>query len=244
MRFEEQAMSPKQRSNEAYPDVHWFRERTASYNELWDKTPWHANGEQTLQPLKESLRRYAPRINGLPKNFLPGVFDQHLAVLTEGYEYQILDVATDLGDDRYLCFNEAGEAFCLWSRSATIDIKQGAMTLMMAVNYLGTGSANVVPVITYGPVLSWKSLYAADFSSIGMELARDLWRLKGIPGVARRDPVPFWAIWSLGDAPRIKHGTEDMCTCWHEGRFSSNPETILSSAWKRDVRKTLRAEIT
>ena len=227
-------MSPKRRSNEEYPDVQWFREQTASFKESWDKVPWHENGEHALRPLKESMRRYASRISELPENFFPTVLDQYLAVLSEGYEYQILDVTTDLGDDRYLCINEAGQTFCLWSRSATLNIKQGGMTFMTAITRLGPDTDGPVPAITYGPVLSWKSLYVTDFTAIGRELARDLWRLRGIPAVVRRDPVPFWAIWSLGNIPRVKHGTEDVCTCWHEGRFSASPESLLEGGWKRD----------
>jgi len=227
-------MRPKRTSNEEFPDVEWFRERTASFKESWDKTPWHQNGEKTLQPLKESMRRYAPRINELPENFLPAVLDQHLAVLSEGYEYQILDVTTDLGDDRYLCINEAGETFCLWSRSATLNIKQGGVTFMTAIIRLKAVTGSRIPAITYGPILSWISLHVTDFSAIGRELAGDLWLLKGIPAVVRRDPVPFWAVWSLGNIPRFKHGTEDVCTCWQAGRFSASPETLLNSAWQRD----------
>ncbi len=105
---------------------------------------------------------------------------------------------------------------------------------MTTIIRLGTDPAVPVPAITYGPVLSWKSLYTTDFSAIARELARDLWRLKGLPAVIRRDPVPFWAIWSLGNIPRVKHGTEDVCTCCQEGHFSSSPDSLLDGTWKRE----------
>lgn len=228
-------MSSNQTPNQQYPEVSWFREQTALYKELWDSPPWHVNGEQALRPLKESMRRHAARINELPESFMPTALDQYLSVLSEGYEYQVLDVSKDLGDDRYLCFNESGELFCVWSHAATTNIKEGSVTFMTAIIRLGTDPAVPVPAITYGPVLSWKSLYTTDFSAIARELARDLLRLKGLPAVIRRDPVPFWAIWSLGNIPRVKHGTEDVCTCCQEGRFSSSPESLLNGTWKREV---------
>jgi len=232
---EERSMSPKRKPVDECPSVEWFRERTASFKGLWEETPWHENGERSLRPIKESLRRYAPSINELPSGFIPSALDQHLAVLSEGYEYQILEVVEGLGDDRYLCLNEEGERFFLWSRSAALNVERGGATLMTAIIRLGAYSAGPVPVITYGPVCSWRSLSVSDFSSIGRELGRDLWLLKGIPAVVRRDPVPFWAVWSLANVPRVLHGTQEICTCWYEGRFSVSPEPLLAGAWKRDV---------
>lgn len=99
-----------------------------------------------------------------------------------------------------------------------------------------SGTADTpVPAITYGPILAWKSLFASDFMRLARELARDLVQLKGVSAVIRRDPVPFWALWTLGEIPAVMHGTEEVCTCWIEGRFTGDPSPLLTGAWKRDA---------
>ncbi|HQO65913.1 MAG TPA: hypothetical protein PLI66_04205 [Spirochaetales bacterium] len=234
-------MSPRPTEYDSCPSADWFEEATESFSDRWDSTPWHDNGERKLAPLKGSLRVHAPSINRLPETFLPSVLDQYLAVLSEGYEYQALDCLRILGDDRYLCANDSGETFYVWSRSMTINVSEAGYTFLTAIIRLRGEGGEPTPAITYGPVLSWKALRAADFSAIGRELARDLYRLQGLSAVIRRDPVPFWAAWALGDAPIMKHGTEELCTCWQTGRFSASPETALSGSWKRDeVGKRIR----
>lgn len=227
-------MSPRRIEPDYCQSVGWFKEATESFRERWDSTPWHENGERKLTPLKGSLRAYAPSLNRLPETFLPSAFDQHLAVLSEGYEYQALDCLRVLGDDRYLCANDAGESFCVWSRSMTANVEGSGYTFLTAIIRLKGERGGPTPAITYGPVLSWRSLRVADFSAMGRELARDLCRLQGLSAVIRRDPVPFWAAWTLGDVPIVKHGAEEICTCWQTGRFSASPETVLSGSWKRD----------
>ena len=218
----------------------WFRKQTETFKDRWNRSVWHDNGERALMPLKQSLRKYASCINKLPDGFIPSVFDQHLAVLSEGYEYQILDIQRPLGDDRFLCKNVEGEEFCLWSHSVAINQGEGRYTFLSAVIRLddkaeSSGKKGVpVPAITYGPVIAWKSLFTSDFSRLARSFARDLLALKGLPAVIRRDPVPFWALWTLGDVPRIMHGTEEVCTCWVEGLFTGDPAPLLSG-WKRDA---------
>ncbi len=223
----------KEGTGATYPEVSWFQERTDSFRECWDESRWHENGDRSLKPLTQSIRSYASHLNKLPENFLPSVFDQHLAVLREGYEYQVMDIVEDVGEGRYLCRNEAGEEFCLWSRALTLSCSGGCASLMTAIIRLAGDTGVPVPAITYGPVFTWKSLHAGDFVLIGSALARDLFRLKGLPGLIKRDPVPFWALCTLGEIPRIMHGSEAMCTCWYEGTFTGDPSPLLKSSWKR-----------
>jgi hypothetical protein len=226
-------MGAKQSREKAYPDVSWFFERNEGFKETWANHHWHENGERTLKPIMQSIRKYSSHINQLPDNFLPSVFDQHLAVLSEGYEYQVLDILSDLGEDRFICENETGETFCLWSRALAETFKHGAISVMTAVIRLGEDTEGFVPAITYGPLLEWKSLFAEDFILIARELARDLLRLKGLSAVIRRNPAPFWALWTLGNIPRIMHGAEEVYTCWYEGSFTGTPDALLKGAWKK-----------
>jgi len=199
-------------------------------------------------PLKQSIRKYASCINRLSESFLPSAFDQHLAVLSEGYEYQFLDITGELGSDRFLCRNAEGEQFIVWSHSIAINRVEGNTTILTALIHLEGGSdapetdGGYVPAITYGPVLGWKTLFAADFTRLARALGRDLLKLKGVSAVVRRDPVPFWALWSLSEIPPVLHNGEEFCTCWNEGRFSTDPAPLLAgTAWKRSsVGKRIR----
>jgi len=227
-------MKTTTRNNRSYPATTWFREQTATFADRWAQASWQENGDKILMPLKQSIRKYASCINELPEGFLPSVFDQHLAVLSEGYEYQILDIIEDLGDERFLCKNEQHEYFCVWSHSVAINVNEGKTAFLTAIIRL-EDTSETVSAITYGPVIAWISLCADDFYRLARNIARDLLKLKGLSAVIRRDPVPFWALWTLSGIPRAMHGTEEVCTCWVEGRFTENPETHLSTGWKRDM---------
>lgn len=227
-------MNVKRTGKSAYPEVSWFQEQTDSFKECWTAHRWHENGDRALKPLAKSLRAYASHLATLEEKFIPSVFDQHLAVLSEGYEYQIMDIVEDVGEDRYLCCNESGEKFCLWTRALTISFNEGCASLMTAIIRLSDDTSAVVPAITYGPVLTWKSLFTSDFSLIGKALAPDLFRAKGLPGIVKRDPVPFWALCIMGQVPPLFHGREEMCTCWYEGTFTGDPSTLLKGPWKCD----------
>lgn len=218
-----------------YPQARWFLERTYSFKEVWEDTPWQRDGERKLKSLEESLRKYAPFLNRLPRGFIPSVCDQHLAVLSTQYEYQVLDILLSLGDDRFLCAAGDGERFCVWSRSLTESIREGTRSFLTALIQVGEDAGGARPVITYGPILSWNSLATADFALFGSALARDLFRSRGLPAVIQFDPVPFWALWTLSNIPRVHHGSEEFRLCWHEGVFASDPESLLSGPWKRDI---------
>lgn len=228
-------MSATRRKDAACPGAAWFKAMTESYSETWETHDWHKDGDRALRPLKDSLRRYAQSLEELPEKFLTVAFDQYLAALSEGYEYQVLEVVSDLGDDRYLCRGENDERFHLWSNAVTRNLEEGGRTQLALIIRLGDTGEDPVPLITYGPVLAWKAISLGDLSFLGRALARDLWRLKGLSAVIKRDPVPFWALWSMGNAPGLIHGAQPIRTCWYEGRFSCDPRALLpGGAWKRD----------
>lgn len=253
MQFWRDCMSAKKQLAGNLPEVEWFRERTESFRGTWKRAEWHENGDRKLASLRQSIRRYASSINKLPENFLPSVLDQHLAVLSQGYEYQVLEIIEVAGGDRFVCRNTDGEAFVVYSHSIEINREEGSVSFLTALIRLdaapdlpGTedspGTSDLpgtvdspVPAITYGPILGWKSLVLADFSVLARECARDLARQKGVSAVVRRDPVPFWALWTLSETPGVVHGNEEVCTCWKEGFFSADPAPYLGgTSWKRD----------
>lgn len=218
-----------------YPDARWFREQTSAQQKLFDEVPWHVDGDRKLLPVSRSVRKYSVHINKLPEKFLPCVFDQHLAVLSGAFEYQVMDLLGELGDDRYLCSNSDGDTFCLWSRALTASIDRGGVSVLTAIKRLGSVSGKFVPAITYGPVLVWKALRTEDFEMIAGALARDLVKSRGLAEVIRRDPAPFWAVWSLSDLPCIFYRSEPVGVGWYEGVFTSDPEPLCQTGWKREV---------
>lgn len=222
------------------PPVQWFEKKTEDFSFRWENTPWHEGGERRLSPLKQSLRKYASSINELPENFLASVFDQHLAVLSEGYEYQILEILEVLGENRFLCRNTENQDFCVWSKSIAANHQEGNPTIFAVLIRLEDeleeeSEYHPVNAITYGPVLGWKSLLSADFSFLARELRRDMFKLKGVSAVIAQDPVPFWALWTVSLIPPVIHGTEEVCTYWTEGRFSEDPGSFLTSGWKKNT---------
>ncbi len=216
----------------------WFEKKTKTFQLQWELTPWQEGGERKLSPLKQSLRKYASHIHKLPENFLPMVFDQYLAVLSERYEYHILDVIEELGDDRFHCRNAEGEDFYIWSKSISTNYEEGSCTVLTALirledEFEESLENQPTSALTYGPILGWQSLFAVDFSLIARALRRDLFRLKGSSAVIRQDPVPFWALWTVSAMPQVMQGSEELCACWAEGRFSEDPSSFLLNGWEK-----------
>lgn len=226
-----------------YHDAAWFQQKTDSYTKRWDAAPWHENADRTLKSIANSVRSYMSIIQTFPENFLPSVLDQHLGLLSEAYEYQALDIVEYLGDDRYICSNDIGEIFCIWSKALGRSLDTGGISFLTAIIRLVDTTTKKdewyvkntpIPAIVYGPVFVWKSLVSSDFSQIAKEIAPDLYRLKGASAVIKQYPAPFWALWSLAEIPRVMHKTEEVCTCWFEGRFTEDPSSFLKGPWKKD----------
>lgn len=218
--------------------VQWFEKMTISFQLQWKLCRWQKGGDRKLSPLKQSLKKYASHLQNLPENLLPMLFDQYLAVHSEGYEYHILDIIEDLGDDRFHCRNAEGEDFYIWSKSISTSYEEGSCTVLTALIRLDDEfeenlENQPTSALTYGPILGWQSLFVDDFSFITRVLRRDLFRLKGSSAVIKRDPVPFWALWTISAMPLIMNGSEEFCTCWAEGHFSEDPGSFLLKGWEK-----------
>ncbi len=216
----------------AAPKREWFEARTRAFKTIWDETPWHRGGEERLAPLLPSIRRYAGFINRLPANFMPMVSDQHLAVLSQGYRYAVFEAQESLGESRFICRVTDGQEVVVFSPGLEKSILRGEHCFLAVLIHLE--GASLPSAITYGPILGWSGLRAADISFIGRQVGRDLLAEQGLSEVIRRNPVPFWAAWSFGDTPIMFHREEEFLSIWNEGAVDPSIEEALGKGWERE----------
>lgn len=229
------------------PAPAWFEETQRSFKTYWEKVPWHTLGDATVATLAVPLKKYMVNLNELPDNFLPSVMDQYLAARwhrfsssapTEGeksslfgtteWRYEAFSVVEDLGGYRFWCRSEDDKEFGLYSDGIDDSLRQGYTLFFSLIVEVKDGW-----YLTYGPILGWKGLIPGDLSYLASGIAVQLYAESGFHAVVLASPVPFWASWSLGNAPAIFHGEQPVIYCWCEGVLNPDFEEKLPSTWKR-----------
>lgn len=227
----------------------WFVSTQQLLSVYWESTPWQEGGDFAAKRLDKEIKKYARLIRELPGNLIPMAMDQYLAATWHAAEanraavkggpgerfggkpwlFTPFLVAEDLGNFRYLCAGESGEAFHLYSPGVAKNLRGGSRIFLALLLDVGEGWK-----MSYGPLYGWVGLLPGDLSFFASRVARQRFDSEGFDAVVRADPVPFWAAWYYGTKPFVMHGPGAILSAWIEGSLDPSFGEGLPRTWKRE----------
>ena len=227
--------------DENIPALSEILSKKALFDEYQKSVIWQSKGDDVVRRIMKFGKPYVRRFNDLPKNFLPSMMDQYLAVLWhkngnrenvpcgQPWLYHSFIVVESIADDLYRCCAEDGMEFILFSPAVTTGLTQENRHIFLTVLLNMDGW-----YMTYGPVLGWSGLGPDDFKYLAKNVAAQMYRNSGLSAVIQSNPFPFWASFILAEIPPIYHKGKFSEWCTLAGRFRDGVLPVLPKTWEQE----------